>query len=106
AGRLACRLERGALLVDGGFDLGLQRVDGLAEVAALLGRERRQRLHQRGELAGLPAQEGVVKRFERLVAGSRGELREERLGQSLDSGVIRHVLRRGARPWPAPPPWQ
>jgi hypothetical protein len=90
-GRRARRRERGALLLEGGLDLGLECVDEGAELAPGVGRQGAERLHQPGHGAGLAAEERVGERLE----GGVGRRVRQLLLELLPDRVDRRTIERG-----------
>ena len=90
--------DSATLLLDRGFDFGLEGVDETPELAASLGRERAERLHQPGHRAGLAAQKVIVERLERRLGRGRVEPGAEVRAQRVDIRTIGQGVSHGSMP--------
>jgi hypothetical protein len=84
----ARHLRGGAPGLERRLDVALQRVHELSVLALRVRGQRREVLHQRGDGAGLAAQELVGERLEVAVGGRRGELRLELRAKRVDGAAI------------------
>ena len=89
------RVERGTLLGDARFDVGLEIVGELPERRTLVGRRGRHRLHERGDDAALARKVSIAHGLEIPIRRGAGEGRVELVPQPGDGRWSGDEVRHG-----------